>query len=128
MTIPEAALLMTPQPIHDVSTDRCLAISNEGRMLIFPIRDLPKLGKGKGNKIIGIPKPSFESGEDFLQEVITLREGEELKLISGKRYFSIKYKDLENFLGNRGRRGNFLPKGFRKVDRVEVTRLNTQKE
>ena len=60
------------------------------------------------------PKPSFESGEDFLQEVITLREGEELKLISGKRYFSIKYKDLENFSGNRGRRGNFLPKGFRK--------------
>jgi topoisomerase-4 subunit A len=47
-------------------------------------------------------------------------EGRELKLISGKRHFTIKLKDLENFLGNRGRRGNFLPKGFRKVDGIEV--------
>ena len=47
-------------------------------------------------------------------------EGRELKLISGKRHFTIKFKDLENFSGNRGRRGNFLPKGFRKVDKVEV--------
>ena len=109
-------------------SDYIAAITNQGRMLVFPCSELPQLARGKGNKIIGIPKPSFESGEDFLQEVITLREGEELKLISGKRYFSIKYKDLENFSGNRGRRGNFLPKGFRKVDRVEVIRLNTQKE
>ena len=123
----ENAMVLKPCLVNS-ENDYIAAITNQGRMLVFPCSELPQLARGKGNKIIGIPKPSFESGEDFLQEVITLREGEELKLISGKRYFSIKYKDLENFSGNRGRRGNFLPKGFRKVDRVEVIRLNTQKE
>ena len=125
--VQENAKVLKPCLVNS-ENDYIAAITNQGRMLVFPCSELPQLARGKGNKIIGIPKPSFESGEDFLQEVITLREGEELKLISGKRYFSIKYKDLENFSGNRGRRGNFLPKGFRKVDRVEVTRLNTQKE
>ena len=123
----ENAMVLKPCLVNS-ENDYIAAITNQGRMLVFPCSELPQLARGKGNKIIGIPKPSFESGEDFLQEVVTLREGEELKLISGKRYFSIKYKDLENFSGNRGRRGNFLPKGFRKVDRVEVIRLNTQKE
>jgi hypothetical protein len=31
------------------------AVTTEGRLLIFKISDLPQLGKGKGNKIIGIP-------------------------------------------------------------------------
>ena len=125
--VQENAKVLKPCLVNS-ENDYIAAITNQGRMLVFPCSELPQLARGKGNKIIGIPKPSFESGEDFLQEVVTLREGEELKLISGKRYFSIKYKDLENFSGNRGRRGNFLPKGFRKVDRVEVIRLNTQKE
>ena len=125
--VQENAKVLKPCLVNS-ENDYIAAITNQGRMLVFPCSELPQLARGKGNKIIGIPKPSFESGEDFLQEVITLREGEELKLISGKRPFSIKYKDLENFSGNRGRRGNFLPKGFRKVDRVEVIRLNTQKE
>ncbi len=125
--VQENAKVLKPCLVNS-ENDYIAAITNQGRMLVFPCSELPQLARGKGNKIIGIPKPSFESGEDFLQEVITLREGEELKLISGKRYFSIKYKDLENFSGNRGRRGNFLPKGFRKVDRVEINRLNTQKE
>ena len=125
--VQENAKVLKPCLVNS-ENDYIAAITNQGRMLVFACSELPQLARGKGNKIIGIPKPSFESGEDFLQEVITLREGEELKLISGKRYFSIKYKDLENFSGNRGRRGNFLPKGFRKVDRVEVIRLNTQKE
>ena len=125
--VQENAKVLKPCLVNS-ENDYIAAITSQGRMLVFPCSELPQLARGKGNKIIGIPKPSFESGEDFLQEVITLREGEELKLISGKRYFSIKYNDLENFSGNRGRRGNFLPKGFRKVDRVEVIRLNTQKE
>ena len=125
--VQENAKVLKPCLVNS-ENDYIAAITNQGRMLVFPCSELPQLARGKGNKIIGIPNPSFESGDDFLQEVVTLRKGEELKLISGKRYFSIKYKELENFSGNRGRRGNFLPKGFRKVDRVEVIRLNTQKE
>ena len=52
--------------------------------------------------------------------LVTFKKGESIKLYSGKQHFVIKPKDLENFLGNRGRKGNFLPKGYRKVDKVEV--------
>ena len=117
--VQENAKVLIPSLIRD-EMDVLAAITNQGRMLVFPHTELPQLARGKGNKIIGIPKANFESGEEFLQELAVVGEGRELKLISGKRHFTIKFKDLENFSGNRGRRGNFLPKGFRKVDKVEV--------
>ena len=117
--VQENAKVLIPKLIED-EKDVLAAISNQGRMLVFPHSELPQLARGKGNKIIGIPKANFELGEEFLQELAVISEGRELKLISGKRHFTIKFKDLENFYGNRGRRGNFLPKGFRKVDKVEV--------
>lgn len=119
LRVQEGAQVLIPRAVEN-EQDVLAAITNQGRMLVFPLTELPKLARGKGNKIIGIPKASFESGEDFLQEVAVLGEGRELKLLSGKRHFTIKSKDLENFVGNRGRRGNFLPKGFRKVDGIEV--------
>ena len=117
--VQENAKVLIPKLIED-EKDVLAAISNQGRMLVFPHSELPQLARGKGNKIIGIPKANFESGEEFLQELAVIGEGRELKLISGKRHFTIKFKDLENFYGSRGRRGNLLPKGFRKVDKVEV--------
>ena len=119
LRVQEGAQVLIPRAVEN-KQDVLAAITNQGRMLVFPLTELPKLARGKGNKIIGIPKASFESGEDFLQEVAVLGEGRELRLLSGKRHFTIKSKDLENFVGNRGRRGNFLPKGFRKVDGIEV--------
>ena len=119
LRVQEGAQVLIPRAVEN-EQDVLAAITNQGRMLVFPLTELPKLARGKGNKIIGIPKASFESGEDFLQEVAVLGEGRELRLLSGKRHFTIKSKDLENFVGNRGRRGNFLPKGFRKVDGIEV--------
>ena len=116
----ENAKVLDPRSIQNVDEDLLAAITNQGRMLVFPLSELPQLTKGKGNKIIGIPKANFDSGEEFLKEIAVLGEGRELKLISGKRHFSIKAKDIENFIGNRGRRGNFLPKGFRNVDGIEV--------
>ena len=119
LRVQEGAQVLIPRAVEN-EQDLLAAITNQGRMLVFPLTELPKLARGKGNKIIGIPKASFESVEDFLQEVAVLGEGRELRLLSGKRHFTIKSKDLENFVGNRGRRGNFLPKGFRKVDGIEV--------
>jgi len=129
LKVQEGAQVLIPRAVEN-EKDVLAAITNQGRMLVFPLTELPQLARGKGNKIIGIPKTSFESGEDFLKEVAVLGEGRELRLLSGKRHFTIKSKDLENFVGNRGRRGNFLPKGFRNVDGIEVigTGQNNNKE
>jgi len=129
LKVQEGAQVLIPRAVEN-EKDVLAAITNQGRMLVFPLTELPQLARGKGNKIIGIPKTIFESGEDFLKEVAVLGEGRELRLLSGKRHFTIKSKDLENFVGNRGRRGNFLPKGFRNVDGIEVigTDQNNNKE
>ena len=89
--VQENAKVLIPKLIED-EKDVLAAISNQGRMLVFPHSELPQLARGKGNKIIGIPKANFESGEEFLQELAVISEGRELKLISGKRHFTIKFK------------------------------------
>ena len=89
-------------------------------MLVIEASELPILGKGKGNKIISVDKKKFEAKEDQLLFLVTYKKGDSLKLYSGKQHFVIKPNDLENFVGTRGRKGNFLPKGYRKVEKVEV--------
>ena len=72
--VQENAKVLIPKLIED-EKDVLAAISNQGRMLVFPHSELPQLARGKGNKIIGIPKANFESGEEFLQELAVISEG-----------------------------------------------------
>ena len=127
LRIKEGTKVLSPQMI-DNANDLVAAISNEGRMLVFPISELPELSKGKGSKIIGISKKKYLSGEENLSFIAVLGEGRELKLNSGKRHFTIKNKDLQNFIGQRGRRGNMLPKGLRNVESIEVITLKKEKD
>ncbi len=126
LKVPENGKALPPQIILN-DDDLIAAITNEGRMLVFPVTELPELSKGKGNKLINIPKKRYQAGEESLKAVAVLGKGRELKLNNGKRHFTIKEKDINNFSGNRGLRGNLLPKGFRSVDSVEVIEVSTNK-
>lgn len=121
LTVPEKAEVMAPQPISNLDTDEILVITNEGRMLLFPIKDLPQLSKGKGNKIINIPSARSKSREEFLSQLIVLPQGEQVTIHAGKRKMGIKASDLDNFRGERGRRGTMLPRGLQNVTRLEIT-------
>jgi topoisomerase-4 subunit A len=96
------------------------AVSNEGRMLVFPISELPELARGKGNKIINIPSSRLQSREEYVVDYGVVPEGGALVVHSGKRYLVMKGKDLEHYRGERGRRGHKLPRGFQKVDKLDV--------
>jgi len=87
-------------------------------MLIFPIDQLPKLSKGKGNKIIGISPSKLQLREEFMVAVTALSPEDSLMVYSGKRHLTLKLQDLEHYYGERGRKGNKLPRGFQKVDRI----------
>jgi topoisomerase-4 subunit A len=39
---------------------------------------------------------------------------------AGKRHTVLKGSDFDEYRGERGRRGNKLPRGFQSVDRIEV--------
>ncbi len=120
LKLPKESKVLLPQMIADVETQFVAAITSEGHLLLFPIADLPELPRGKGNKIINIPSARLAKREEYCVAMAILYENSSLTLYSGKRHFTLKPKDLVNFHGERGRRGNKLPRGFRKVDRVSV--------
>ena len=120
LTVPEKSLVLPPQPIADINNDQIMAITNEGRMLLFPIKDLPQLGKGKGNKIINIPSARAKAREEFLSYLMVITADSHVTLYAGKRKLGLKPSDLENFRGERGRRGSMLPRGLQRVTDIEI--------
>jgi topoisomerase-4 subunit A len=89
-------------------------------MLVFPLADLPELARGKGNKIIGIPSARAAAREEVLVGLCVMSEGDVLQVTAGKQHLKLKFADLEHYRGERGRRGNKLPKGFQKVASLAV--------
>lgn len=120
LSLPTAAKVITPQRVNDIESDWCLAISNEGRMLLFPLRDLPSLAKGKGNKIINIPSAKAQTREEFVCCLAVVPDGASVKVVAGKRSMTLSPADLEHYQGERGRRGNKLPRGLQRVDDLIV--------
>lgn len=106
--------------VDDYKNDLIVAISNEGRMLLFPIGELPRLAKGKGNKIISIPTARVAERIEYVVALTVLSAEDSLTIYAGKRHHNLKPADLQHYRGERGRRGNKLPRGFQNVDRIEV--------
>ncbi|WP_163937862.1 DNA topoisomerase IV subunit A [Paraferrimonas sp. SM1919] len=119
LSLPSGAKVMPPQVVSDQQAN-ILAVTNEGRMLIFPLQALPSLSKGKGNKIIGIPTAKAANREELLTQIALVPEHSSVTLWAGKRKLTLKPSDLEHYKGERGRRGAKLPRGLQRVDSIEV--------
>jgi len=120
LSLPAGAKVISPRPVPNREQDWLAAVTTEGRLLVFKIADLPQLGKGKGNKIIGIPGERVANREEYVTDLAVLAEGATLVLSAGKRTLSLKGADLDHYKGERGRRGNKLPRGFQRVDALTV--------
>lgn len=124
LSLPSGAQVMAPRPVNDLEQDWIAAVTTEGRLLLFKVSDLPQLAKGKGNKIISVPGDRVASREEYLTDLAVLPTGATLVLQAGKRTLSLKGDDLEHYKGERGRRGNKLPRGFQRVDALLVESLS----
>ena len=120
ITLPTGSKILSPTAVNSIENDRVIAVSNEGRMLVFPVADLPQLSKGKGNKIINIPALRAQSREEYVVALATAAPDKAVTLMAGKRKLTLKPDDLEHYLGERGRRGNKLPRGLQRVDDIIV--------
>ncbi|MDF7671041.1 DNA topoisomerase IV subunit A [Orbaceae bacterium ESL0721] len=119
INLPENAAILPPLTINSES-DLLLAISSSGRMILFPVYDLPELTKGKGNKIISLAKN--ENGVvDTLAYMMLITDQTTLTLYVGKRKLTLYPADLEKFRTERGRKGTLLPRGLQKIDRIEIS-------
>ena len=120
ISLPKGAKVLAPQVLNNFDEDWLAAVTNEGRLLVFKVSDLPQLSKGKGNKLIGIPTDRAAKREEWLVGFVVLPTQATLVLVAGKRTLSLKFSDLEYYQGERGRRGNKLPRGFQRVDELRV--------
>ena len=109
MKLPDNAKMLKAIPVKDNHT-HIAAVSNIGKLLIFNIEELPILGKGKGNKIINIPKDKLASGEEFMAHAQLLADDSSLKIEVGKRSVTLKPKDWSEYVLSRAKRGKKVGK------------------
>ena len=119
ISLPENAKVLPPLTIKN-PTALLVALTAAGRMLIFPVQDLPSLSKGKGNKIVSIPAETAKSRSDLLVKLLLISENASLVFHSGKRKITLKPEDLQKFRAERGRKGTQLPRGLHSGVEIEV--------
>lgn len=119
LNLPDNAKVLPPLNVTR-DDDLLMAITSEGRMLLFPVADLPQLSKGKGNKIVTIPSARAAAREELLLHLRLISAQASVTLHVGKRKLTIKPDDLSKFRAERGRKGTLLPRGLQKVDLIEV--------
>jgi hypothetical protein len=120
ISLPENAKVLKPEKLSE-SASLLVSLTSAGRMLIFPVRDLPALSKGKGNKIINIPAANAKARSELLVKLFLISEQASLEFHSGKRKITLKPEDLQKFRAERGRKGSQLPRGLHSnVDIVVV--------
>ncbi|SMN16313.1 Topoisomerase IV subunit A [uncultured Candidatus Thioglobus sp.] len=120
LKLPGESKVMKIIKVDDLDKQFVAVTTNRGRLLVFPVSELPILSKGKGNKLIQIPVKDLKAREEFVVGLCVLLETQNLKVYAGKRHLTIKFQDLTNYIGSRARRGNLLPKGYQSVDSIEA--------
>jgi topoisomerase-4 subunit A len=92
----------------------------DGRLLVFPVKDVPELAKGRGNKLFNIPTAKASARQELLVAVAVLPPNAKLKVICGERSMTLSWSELDAYRGERAQRGALLPKNYRRATALEV--------
>jgi topoisomerase-4 subunit A len=120
LKVPDGSDVIAPVPMQAAEGALLAAVNTDGRLLTFPVADLPELPRGKGNKIFGISSKKAAAGEESLVAIAVVAPGQSLRVLSGERHMGLSFRELGEYRGERGQRGAVLPRGWRKVDGLEV--------
>ncbi len=120
ISVPKGSNVLAPSKVYDMKNDWVAAVSSIGRLLMFPISELTLLPKGKGLKIIQIPPAKLKTREEYVVAMTAMREEDKLVVYAGKKHMTLKSSDQEYYIGERGRRGNMLARGYRSVIRIKT--------
>ena len=119
LSIPAGARMLPPVAVNNPDEDWVACASATGHLLLFPVGELPILGRGKGQKILQIPSPKLKAREDYMRAITVLGPNDDLRAYAGNRHLTLKESDQEHYVGDRARRGLKLPRGFQRVERLE---------
>ncbi len=120
LNVDEGCNILPPLEIYDPKSDLVAVASEQGRLLIYSIEELPHISSGRGNKLISINSSKLAVGADGVAAVAVLPRGSALTVHCGKRYINITSAELEARISSRTRSGDMMPRGFQKIDSLEV--------
>jgi topoisomerase-4 subunit A len=116
----KGAKVLMPQLVTDIKKDYLAAATTTGQMLVFKVKELPQMPKGKGNKILNVPTAKFTKGEEAIAGVVVFDEGKTLVVHTGKGELTVSPEEVDLYEGERTQRGGRLPKGYQEVKGIEV--------
>jgi topoisomerase-4 subunit A len=120
LRVPEGGKVLPAAPVPADPQSLVVVVSSEGKMLAFPVSDVPELPRGKGNKLFGISAKKFAAREEYVAAIMVIAADRKLVVVSGERRMTLAFGELDSYRGERGQRGAVLPRGWRKVDRLET--------
>jgi len=120
LNVPEGAQVLPPALVPGPD-GLVAAVSNEGKLLVFPVADVPEMPRGKGNKLYDISARKLADREEFVAAITVVPKGGALLLWSGDQHKTLEWADLKEYRGQRAQRGSVLRRGWpRKIDRLEA--------
>lgn len=80
------------------------------------LTELPVLNKGKGNKLIQLDE------KEQILSMTTLNLDEIIQVAAGQQHLKLKGDDLQKYIGKRATKGQLLPRGYQKANRLLIQR------
>jgi len=120
LSVPKGARVLPPVKVRSLEDDWIVAVTSEGYMLVTHLGELPQMPRGKGNKIINVPGPKLKAREEVVVATILVQDGEAIRVTAGRKFKVMKGAEVDEYAGERGRRGAKLPRGFQKVDALAL--------
>jgi topoisomerase-4 subunit A len=120
LSIPKGSRSLAPKLVNDIENEYLAVVSSIGNLLIFPLKELPTLAKGKGNKMISIPGSKVLTREEYVKDMVVVNVKQNILIMGDGKPFTLKPNDWKNFISARAHRGNKLPRGCRSVKKLKV--------
>ncbi|MCY4452752.1 MAG: DNA topoisomerase IV subunit A [Immundisolibacterales bacterium] len=121
MQVGEESRMLPPARVSDPEADRIAVVSSAGYLLVYPLEELPELGRGKGVKLMSIPSAKLRARAETVRAIVTVPAGGRVTVHAGRRHLTLRARDLEAYSGARTNRGRLLPRGLRAVDSMTAS-------
>jgi len=120
LNVPQNAQVLAPAPVPSPES-LAAVVSSEGKLLAFPVAEVPEMPRGKGNKLYDIPSKRAAARQELMTAVAVVPPDASLVLWSGDQQKLIEWRDLKDYVGQRAQRGAVLKRGWpRKITRMEA--------
>ncbi len=123
LSVPENSQVLAPAPVP--GADSLVAVvSSEGKLLVFPVSEVPEMPRGKGNKLYDIPGKKARERSELMTAVAVVAPRASLVLWSGEVQKVLEWRELQDYRGERAQRGAVLRRGWpRRIERLEARAL-----